>query len=216
MINQIHAWFFRPENDWDPVPAAHAEIYSAHEWSHVDESLVSEIDAWMGGLAGKRVIDLGGGPGHYSAALARRGAHVTWHDVSRRYRDLASSRTAGAGLEVRYSLGYLEAAERFASEPFDLVFNRICWNYSMSDSRFAKLLYDLVKPGGYGYVDTDLFRGNTGSLARKVQRLLYDSRIMKIGHPFPRRGVMQSHMRRLPIEIVDKSTATNDRIFFRK
>jgi len=216
MINEIHAWFFRPNNGWDPVPAAHVEQYAAHEWSHVNESLVTEIETWVGGLQGKRVLDLGGGPGQYSAAFARRGAKVTWHDVSRRYLELASARSKSAGLDIHYSLGYLESAERFVSDPFDLLFNRICWNYSMSDSRFASLLYRLVKPGGYGFVDTDLYTGTPGSPIRRAQRWLYDRRIVKIGHPFPRRGVMQSYMHRLPIQIVDKSTTTNDRIFFRK
>lgn len=216
MINQIHALFFRPEKGWDPVPLAHVEAYAAHEWSHVDESMVTEIEEWVGGLAGKRVIDLGGGPGHYSAAFARRGAVVTWHDVSRRYLELASKKAAAAGLKINYSLGYLESASRFSAEPFDLLFNRGCWNYAMSDGRFASLLYELVKPGGYGFIDTPLFTGSAGSTIRRVQRWLYDSGIVKIGHPFPRRGVMQSYMRRLPIEIIDKSTPNSDRIMFRK
>jgi hypothetical protein len=136
--------------------------------------------------------------------------------VSRRYLDLASARSTAAGLKIDYSLGYLESAQKFESKPFDLLFNRGCWNYSMSDSRFAALLYLLVKPGGYGFVDTPLYPGGATSPVRQAQRWLYDSRILKIGHPFPRRGVMQSHMRRLPIEIVDKSTPNSDRIFFKK
>lgn len=216
MINRLHALLFRPESGWDPVPAAHVETYSAYEWSHVDELLVSEIEEWAGGLAGKRVIDLGAGPGHYSAAFARRGADVTWHDVSRRYLNLASARTTAAGLKVHYSLGYLESAARFEAEPFDLLFNRGCWNYSMSDSRFARLLYRLVKPGGHGFVYTPFNPGGAASPLRRAQNWLYDSGIVKVGHPFPRRGVMQSHMRRLPIEIFDKSTANVDRIFFKK
>jgi 2-polyprenyl-3-methyl-5-hydroxy-6-metoxy-1,4-benzoquinol methylase len=214
LVNRLHALLFRPENGWDPVPTAHVEAYAAHEWDHLNEELVSDIEKWTDGLAGKRVLDLGAGPGHYSAAFARRGAIVTWHDVSRGYLNLASARAKAEGLKISYSLGYLESASRFTSDPFDLVFNRGCWNYSMADAGFARLLYRLTRLGGHGFVDTPIFAGSESFLIRRAQRWLYDSRVVKIGHPFPRRGVMLEHMRRLPVRIVDRSTVASDRIYF--
>ena len=38
--------------------------------------------AWLGDLAGKRVLELGGGPGDYTMMLARRGAQVTAIDIA--------------------------------------------------------------------------------------------------------------------------------------
>ena len=137
---------------------------------------------------GKRILDLGGGPGQYSVLFAQRGADVTWHDVSREYESIARERAAAAGVTFRFSLGYLEDAQRFREQPFDLVFCRVCWYYARSDRAFSRQFYSLIKPGGVGYVEcnTPAFSQPTGW--RRLQYWLNQNFWFKVGHPMPPHG----------------------------
>ncbi|MGH8511738.1 MAG: hypothetical protein ACREU8_10280 [Gammaproteobacteria bacterium] len=80
MINCPHARFHRPEEGWDPVPLEHAVKYGAGEWQAVNDAVLDELEQWIGGFGGKRILDLGGAPGQYSIAFAKRGGEVTWHE----------------------------------------------------------------------------------------------------------------------------------------
>lgn len=222
MINQIHARLYRPESGWDPVPAGHAVNYAQKEWRSIDETLLGELGRWIGGFEGKRVLDLGGGPGQYSAAFARRGAEVTWHDVSRRYRDMARERVAALGLDKRvsFSLGYMDEAPVSLPGTFDFVFNRVCWCYGFGDSSLAKVLYQLARPGGWIYVDTN--HSDVGhELATPSWRFrtwLNDRFAIKIGHPYPPHGRVAELFLGFPLQqlFVDYRSPTNDRILLQK
>src|SRR5262245_37093870 len=134
MINRLHALFHRPENGWDPISPAYAAHYSEIEWSQgTNASLLDELERWVGGFTGRRVLDLGGGPGHYSVAFAKRNAHVTWHDISHAYRDLVQRKATEANVDIACCIGYMDAAAQMHRQPFDLVFSRICWRYSFAD-----------------------------------------------------------------------------------
>lgn len=220
MINRLLTRFQRPESGWDPVGIDHAEVYAAAEWVSVDEGLLDRLEAAIGPLSGRRVLDLGGGPGQYSAAMARRGAVVTWHDISRRYLQIARARISAEGLSVEFSLGYLEEASRFLDLPFDLVFNRICWRYCLADGAFADLVYGLVAPGGAGYVDSPhadevLRHGWTDAGIRYRLNAILG---IKIGHPLPPPGRITSLLRRNGTStfLTEWSTAENERVLFIK
>lgn len=216
MFNFVHAWLHRPERGWDPVPAAYADTYSAHAWSHTDEALVRELEAKVGGFAGQRVLDLGGGPGQFSVAFARRGARVTWHDVSRNYERNARRHSRDAGVEVAFSLGYLEDAARLGS--FDFVFNRVCWYYGKSDRGFARVVHGLVRPGGFGYVDCNPAEIEQPNGRRRFVYWLNNRLGIKIGHPFPPHGRIERLLREAGVASmeVDYSSPRNDRVFFRR
>jgi 2-polyprenyl-3-methyl-5-hydroxy-6-metoxy-1,4-benzoquinol methylase len=221
MINRLHALLYRPEAGWDPVPADHVKLYANAEWaSGVRQELLDELDRWVGGLAGKRVLDLGGGPGHYSVAFAKRNAQVTWYDISQRYKAIAEQRARENGVELQFGLGYLDEAPANLRTRFDLVFNRICWNYGWHDFSFAKVVYSLVTPGGVGYVDTthsDWHR-DSASLYGAARNWLNDNLAIKIGHPFPPHGRIATLFSKLPMErvVADYSLHTNDRVLFVK
>ncbi|HEV8331072.1 MAG TPA: methyltransferase domain-containing protein [Steroidobacteraceae bacterium] len=218
MINWLHAVTHRPEQGWDPVPAEHAVHYAQGQWEVLDEAPLQELEDWLGGFAGKDVLDLGGGPGQFTVAMARRGARVTWHDVSANYREIVRARNPGYA--IRDSLGYLEDAIRLGESAFDLVFNRICFNYSRSDRHFVQMIWKLLKPGGVGYVDTNnaLFHFDELALGARLRTWLNTGTGWKIGHPFPPHGRLARLVLALPTErvVVDYSRATNDRIIFRK
>jgi len=222
MVNRLHARFHRPEDGWDPVPAAHAAEYGEQEWCRVDEGLLDELESHLGGFGGKNILDLGGGPGHYTVAMARRGALVTWHDVSRNYLELARKKAAEAGLvtSIHFSLGYLDEAPRLLNERFDLVFNRICWYYAFNDASFADAVYTMVKPGGHAYVDTTHsgYRRSALSASALARTWLNERTGFKIGHPMPPHGRVARLFLRRPMKRVtlDYAAADNDRIFFEK
>jgi SAM-dependent methyltransferase len=173
MINYLHARFHRPENGWDPVPPEHAIKYGAHEWqayNDVVRDVIDELEQWIGGFQGKRILDLGGGPGQYSVAFAKRDGEVTWHDVSQIYRSMAQERAKAFAVDdkILFSLGYLDEAPKLLSDPYDLVFNRVCWNYGLSDRSLAEVVYRMVRHGGYAYIDTPQFRIRARAVVRFV------------------------------------------------
>ncbi len=222
MINWLHARWYRPETGWDPVPSKHAVKYADGEWKAINEGLLDELEARAGGFAGKHLLDLGGGPGQYAVAFARRGAEVTWFDVSAIYRAISERKAAEQGVadRIRFSIGYLDDAPRILGQQFDIVFNRICWNYGFSDRRFADVIYRLVAPGGYAYVDTNhsAFQRDEIGWSTRVRTWLNDRLWIKIGHPYPPHGRLAGMFLHYPLRLVviDYRSLFNDRIFFQK
>jgi 2-polyprenyl-3-methyl-5-hydroxy-6-metoxy-1,4-benzoquinol methylase len=222
MINTIHARLNRPERGWDPVPAEHAQRYAADEWGKLNSAILDDLEARIGPLAGRRVLDLGGGPGQYTVAMAQRGARVTWHDVSRRYLELTRLKALEAGVQdkVQLSLGYMDEAPVQLNSRYDLVFNRICWNYGLADSSFADVIYSLVEPGGHGYVDTthSAFKREQLSATARLRTWLNDRLALKLGHPYPPHGRLARLFMAMPMLRlqVDYTAPLNDRILFQR
>ena len=217
-LNYLHSLFHRVESGWDPISQEYAQDYAEFSSSRVDSSLVESLDARVGGLRSRRVLDLGGGPGQYSVLFAQRGAEVTWHDISREYRNIAEARANAMGVRLRYTLGYLESAAKLNPEPFDLVFCRVCWYYGRSDRQFARLFYSLVKPGGMGYIECNTPAFSNPSGARTVQYWLNEFLGWKIGHPMPPRGRIAKLIQAYPISSLslDYSSPLLDIVEFRK
>jgi 2-polyprenyl-3-methyl-5-hydroxy-6-metoxy-1,4-benzoquinol methylase len=221
MINLIHSLLRRPEKGWDPVSERHAERYARDAWStEINHSLIDELEVWVGGLEGKRVLDLGGGAGQYSVAFAKRGAQVTWHDISAFYRNFTEIKAREENVHIMFSLGYMEDAPEMLEIPFDLVFSRICWYYCRSDRAFSRTMFSLIKPGGIGYIDTTHSDWNRELLSgsMRIRTWLNDMLAFKIGHPLPPHGRLARLFGEMSIEtlLADYSCPTNDRILFRR
>ena len=216
-INYLHSLLHRVEDGWDPISKAYASSYAEFAWNDRSPKIVEDMEIRLGGLAKKRVLDLGGGPGQYSVLFAQRGADVTWHDISREYEAVTRERAAAAGVNLHYSLGYLEDVRCFR-EQFDLLFCRVCWYYARGDRAFAGLLYSLIKPGGVGYVEcpTPAFSQPEGW--RKLQYWLNGYLWLKVGHPMPPHGrvakLLQRH--RLSHMTLDYSSSLRDIVVFTK
>lgn len=191
MINWLHSKLHRPEKGWDPVDPAWAQEYAAAEWQMVDHALLDKLDVQLGGLQGKRILDMGAGAGQYSVALAQRGADVTWHDISHTYQRIAQEKAATAKVNLQWSLGYLEDTQALEPASFDLIFNRICWYYCQHDQTFAQQLCGLLAPGGLLYIHApnSQFHGDKLSTAAQWRTWLNATTGFKIGHPMlpPRR-----------------------------
>ena len=173
-------------------------------WREAITKKCDEIERRIGGLAGKRVLDLGAGPGQYSIAFAERGADVTWHDPSRNYLRIAQQKAAEYRIECRWSLGYLEDAVKLSDEPFDLIFNRICWYYCISDSAMARIIVLLLKPGGVAWLDiptSDWARAHSRHehWLRKLGFFVYANTGLKLCHFMPERGKVLRLLSRNPV-----------------
>jgi 2-polyprenyl-3-methyl-5-hydroxy-6-metoxy-1,4-benzoquinol methylase len=220
VLNRLHANLHRPEHGWDPIPDSYAQQYAQQELGKVSLELLDKLDVWVGGLEGKRVIDLGAGPGHYSVALASRGAIVTWYDVSARYKALAEQLAEAHGVKLAFAIGYLDEAGSRISDRFDLVFNRICWNYGMGDRSFSRAFFSLIKPGGAGYIDTNTSQSRRTSLSAvaRARYWLNDRLWIMVGHPWPPRGRLATLFAAMPVRrmLVDYSSPSNDRIWLER
>lgn len=97
---------------------------------------------------GRRVIDLGCGPGLYANRLARTGAAVTGVDISPRSLDYARDAARRDGLEIDYRLGDYLAIEL---EPgYDLALMIMCDYCALNPGQRGRLLARvraLLRPG---------------------------------------------------------------------
>lgn len=225
MLNFLHSRLKRPEKGWDPVSPQTAIKYAAAQWSDLKarDSTVKRISELLGGLTGKKILDLGGGPGQYSVAFAERGAHVFWHDISRNYLKIAAQKAAEAGVTVNFSIGYLEDIPRYAPGPYDLVFCRLNWLYCMNDRKFSRLILSVLSKEGLAYVWAntlffEISQGNSLPLGRRLRYWLYWMSGYKIGHLHPKRGVIASAFKLLkPASLdLDYSRPDSDVIIVRK
>jgi SAM-dependent methyltransferase len=221
MLNFVHSYFHRVERGWDPIKTEVARYYDEVAQSHVDQGveLLSRLEQKIGGFRGRRVLDFGGGPGHWAVAMAQRGANVTWHDPSGRFLSQAKERARRSGVTIAFSLGYLEAAPRVLREPFDLVFCRLCWCYGRGDRTLGRVLYNLVKPGGYGYVEcpTPAYAPPRNA-GRWLQSELNELLWWKIGHPYPPHHRIAKIVTSYPVSHVelDYTSPLFDIVLFRK
>lgn len=217
-VNYLHSLFHRVEDGWDPVSSSYAFSYAEQAWNDCSVQVVHDLEFLVGGLAGKRVLDLGGGPGQYSVLFAQRGADVTWHDISRQYQVITRERAAAAGVVINFSLGYLEDARRFQMQPFDLLFCRVCWYYARGDRSFARLVDSLVKPSGVGYVESNTPAFSRPRGWRRLQYALNHYLWLKIGHPMPPHGRIAALLQRSNITrmTLDYSSPLRDVVVFTK
>jgi SAM-dependent methyltransferase len=216
-VNLIHSMLRRVDKGWDPISSEYAQQYADHASHELNVGVVERLNALSGGLRGKKVIDLGGGPANYSVLFAKLGADVTWHDPSREYLRIAKSHAKENGVPVTFSLGYLEEARRFGAEAFDLVFCRVCWYYGRGDRSFARLLYRLLKLGGIGYVECNIPAGPQ-PLIRRVQSWSNEFLWLKIGHPLPPHGRIAKLFHQYPIRFmeIDYQSPAKDIVTFMK
>jgi SAM-dependent methyltransferase len=204
MINKIHSKFYRPEKGWDPVPSEHVAMYGQVEWSLPFRSLVDKIENKIGSLVDKEVIDLGAGPGHYASEFAKRGAKVTWFDISRRYMEFCRSQQNDEMFKhpMEFYLGYLEESLKLV-KTYDFVFNRGCWLYGMNDFDYPSILYSLLKDGGWAYCMVNhlgYLAGKQISLGNRIKIALNELLRIKIGHPFPSKKRVQCAIANQPFK----------------
>jgi SAM-dependent methyltransferase len=217
VINWLHSVLHNPRRGWDPISVAYATEYG--ESLHADQLQVERFEGALGGFAGKRIVDLGSGPGQYAVEFARRGAEVTCIDVSATYLAMAEKRVREAGFKARFIPGYMDNLEKFTHNGFDAAFSNVTWCYCMNDLAFARRVYRAVKPGGLVYVQANIDSYEpTRSYQRRLLYWLNKTLCWKIGHPHPPRGRIAWAFSRLgAVEVaIDYRNPVIDLVLMRK
>ncbi|SMB28829.1 bifunctional 3-demethylubiquinone-9 3-methyltransferase and 2-octaprenyl-6-hydroxy phenol methylase [Sterolibacterium denitrificans] len=134
---------------WDP----NSEFKPLHD---INPLRLDWIDAACGGLAGKRVIDVGCGGGILAESMAARGARVTGIDLGERALSVARLHLLESGEEL--ALDYrLIAAEDMAAEAagsFDVVTCMEMLEHVPDPASTVRACAALVRPGGRVFLST--------------------------------------------------------------
>ena len=146
---------------------------ASRPFATIDE-IVSWIDSQLD-VSGKRICDLGCGPGLYTRRFASRGVEVTGVDFSGHSLEYATLKAGQDGQSIVYiKADYLEDELPFG---FDIV-TLIYTDYSvLSPPQRAKLLgriRDMLNPGGRLIMDV----AGMGSLAAKQESTLIEPGLM--------------------------------------
>lgn len=133
---------------WDPE----SEFRPLHQ---INPLRLEWIDARVGGVAGKRTVDVGCGGGILAESMARRGAQVLGIDLAGKPLKVAQLHAMEAGVQ---GLAYREvAAEALAAEQpgsFDLVTCMEMLEHVPDPASTVRACARLVKPGGWVIAST--------------------------------------------------------------
>lgn len=115
-------------------------------------ALIEGIVDWFDrriGLDGKRVCDIGCGPGLYAMRMARRGASVTGVDFSSRSIDHARAAAVKAGVEAAFIVGdYLKEPIPGGQDLVCLIYGDMCTLSPENRRTVVANVRAALKPGG--------------------------------------------------------------------
>ena len=111
-------------------------------------------EAAAGGLAGRRLLDLGCGGGIFAEAAARAGARVSGLDICENAVAAARAHAAESGLDIDYAAGDSAAAAKSGTGAYDIV---ACFETLEHAENPASVVADvsaLLAPGGWAIFST--------------------------------------------------------------
>jgi 2-polyprenyl-6-hydroxyphenyl methylase/3-demethylubiquinone-9 3-methyltransferase len=132
---------------WDPT----SEFRPLHE---INPLRLAHIERLAGGLAGKRIVDVGCGGGILAEAMAAKGATVTGIDLADKPLKVAMLHRMETGTDVDYRL---VSAEDLAAElpgAFDMVTCMEMLEHVPDPPAIVGACAKLVKPGGLAFFST--------------------------------------------------------------
>ena len=132
---------------WDP----NSEFRPLHEISPLR---LAHIERLAGGLAGKRVLDVGCGGGILAEAMANRGADVTGIDLAEKPLKVAMLHRIETGSKVDYRLVAAEALAEESPAAFDVVTCMEMLEHVPDPASVVRACSRLVKPGGDVFFST--------------------------------------------------------------
>lgn len=137
----------------------------AHHWWDPDSAMFGPLHrmnplrlAWIeercGGLAGRRVVDVGCGGGILSESMATRGARVLGIDVGEKALGVAKLHRLESGSDVEYRLVAAEALAEAEPAAFDVVTCLELLEHVPDPGAIVAACAALVRPGGIVVVST--------------------------------------------------------------
>jgi len=132
---------------WDPT----SEFRPLHE---INPLRLAHIEKLAGGLAGKRVLDVGCGGGILAEAMAASGAQVTGIDLAEKPLQVASLHKIETGSSVEYRLVAAEAIAEEMPGAFDVVTCMEMLEHVPDPASIVRAVAKLAKPGGHVFFST--------------------------------------------------------------
>jgi 2-polyprenyl-6-hydroxyphenyl methylase/3-demethylubiquinone-9 3-methyltransferase len=132
---------------WDPT----SEFRPLHE---INPLRLGHIERLVGGLSGKRIVDVGCGGGILAEAMGAKGAQVTGIDLAEKPLKVATLHGIETGSRVDYRLVSAEALAEEAPETFDAVTCMEMLEHVPDPLSTVKACARLVKPGGWVFFST--------------------------------------------------------------
>jgi 2-polyprenyl-6-hydroxyphenyl methylase/3-demethylubiquinone-9 3-methyltransferase len=132
---------------WDP----NSEFRPLHE---INPLRLAHIARLAGGLAGKRVLDVGCGGGILAEAMAAEGAQVTGIDLAEKPLKVAALHKLESGREVDYRLCSAESLAAEVPGTFDLVTCMEMLEHVPDPASSVRACMQLAKPGGWVFFST--------------------------------------------------------------
>ncbi|MCE9678422.1 bifunctional 2-polyprenyl-6-hydroxyphenol methylase/3-demethylubiquinol 3-O-methyltransferase UbiG [Shewanella sp. AS1] len=135
------------ETWWDPE----GEFKPLHK---LNPLRLNYIDQTVGGLFGKRVLDVGCGGGILSESMARIGAQVDGLDMGREPLDVARLHALEMGVEINYIQNTAEDHRDNHRGQYDAVTCMEMLEHVPDPASVIQACSDMVKPGGYVFFST--------------------------------------------------------------
>jgi 2-polyprenyl-6-hydroxyphenyl methylase / 3-demethylubiquinone-9 3-methyltransferase len=132
---------------WDPT----SEFRPLHE---INPLRLAHIERLAGGLAGKRIVDVGCGGGILAEAMAAKGASVTGIDLADKPLKVAMLHRVESGSGVDYRLISAEALADESPGAFDVVTCMEMLEHVPDPPSTVRACAKLVKPGGMVFFST--------------------------------------------------------------
>ena len=132
---------------WDPT----SEFRPLHE---INPLRLAHIERLAGGLAGKRVLDVGCGGGILAEGMAGRGAQVTGIDLADKPLKVAMLHGMETGSRVDYRLVAAETLAAESPEAFDVVTCMEMLEHVPEPASTVAACARLAKPGGWVFFST--------------------------------------------------------------
>ncbi|MEW5770396.1 MAG: bifunctional 2-polyprenyl-6-hydroxyphenol methylase/3-demethylubiquinol 3-O-methyltransferase UbiG [Pseudomonadota bacterium] len=132
---------------WDP----NSEFKPLHD---INPLRLEWIDGLCGGVAGKRIVDVGCGGGILAESMAARGAEVTGIDLSEKALQVAKLHKLESGVQVDYRHIAAEALAEEQPQAYDVVTCMEMLEHVPDPVSILDACRRLVKPGGWVFLST--------------------------------------------------------------
>ena len=140
-----------PKKEWDRLKKRHP--YEKYITIHMMDRYIRPGDT---------ILDIGGGPGHYSIHYAKLGHDVTLFDLSEENVRFAKKKARQYGTKINAMQGDAMDLSRFADNSFDVVFLMGPLYHLLEEKNRKKALNEakrVLKPGGFLFTSFILMYG---------------------------------------------------------
>lgn len=153
-----------PQKEWDRLKKKHPyEKYIT----------IRMMDRYI--KPGDRILDIGGGPGHYAIHYAKQGHSVTLLDLSDENVRFAKKKARQYGVKIAAEQGDATDLSRFADDSFDTVFLMGPLYHLMNEESRILAIEEakrVLKPGGFMFSSFILMFGGVVYGLRELQETI--------------------------------------------